>query len=297
MSFDLETYLSERKLKVEETLKSLWLPAKTQDPTILYEAMHYSLFADGKRIRPILTLASGELLGLTEDDVMPIAASLEMIHVFSLIHDDLPAMDDDDLRRGQPTNHKVYGDAIAILAGDGLLAQAFLPLTAFDLTKFSAQNVFSLICLIIESTGAPGMIGGQVIDMESEGKMISLDRLKTLHRMKTGALIKAAVVGPAILSGAEAKTKMALENYGDAIGLAFQIADDILDVEGGVEIGKDLGSDGARGKSTYPSLMGIDEAKRESMRTLEKALFALEEFDEKAEPLRAIARYIVKRKK
>jgi geranylgeranyl diphosphate synthase type II len=220
-----------------------------------------------------------------------------MIHVFSLIHDDLPAMDNDNLRRGQPTNHKVYGDAVAILTGDGLLAQAFLPLTTLDLTQFAAQNVLSLIRLIAESTGTPGMIGGQVMDVESEGKSISLDRLKTLHRMKTGALLKAAVVGPAILSGADAKIKTALENYGDAIGLAFQIADDILDIEGGVEIGKDVGSDVARGKSTYPALMGMDGAKRELICTLETALEALSIFDHRAEPLRAIARYIVERKK
>lgn len=297
MSFDLKSYLSERKTRVEEALKSNWMPAKNQDPAILHEAMHYSLFADGKRIRPILTLASGELLGLAEDDVMPIAISLEMIHVFSLIHDDLPAMDNDDLRRGQPTNHKVYGDAMAILAGDGLLAQAFLPLTSFDLTKFAPQNVLHLIRLIAESTGSLGMIGGQVIDMKSEGKAISLDRLKELHRMKTGALLKASVVGPAILSGADPKIKTALENYGDAIGLAFQIADDILDIEGGVEIGKDVGSDEARGKSTYPSIMGMDEAKIERTRLFEAALTALSILDNKAEPLRAIARYVVERKK
>jgi len=297
MSFDLKSYLLERKLRIEEALKSHWMPAKTQDPAILHEAMHYSLFTDGKRVRPILTLASGELLGLTEDDVMPIAASLEMIHVFSLIHDDLPAMDDDDLRRGQPTNHKVYGDAVAILAGDGLLAQAFLPLTTLDLTQFAAQNVLGVIRLIAESTGSLGMIGGQAIDMKSEGKTISLDRLKTLHRMKTGTLLKAAIMGPAVLSGADTKIKTALENYGDAIGLAFQIADDILDIEGGVEVGKDVGSDVARGKSTYPSLMGMDGAKRERTRALETALTALSIFDHRAEPLRAIARYIVERKK
>lgn len=297
MNFDLKSYLAERKAKVEDALKSRWMPAKTVDPAVLHEAMHYSLFADGKRIRPILTLAAGELLGLKDDDVMPIAAALEMIHVFSLIHDDLPAMDDDDLRRGQPTNHKVYGEAMAILAGDGLLAEAFVPLTSFDLGKFAAQNVLSLIRLIAEATGTSGMIGGQVIDMESEGKAISLDRLRTLHRMKTGALIKAAIVGPAVLSGADAKTKTALADYGDAIGLAFQIADDILDIEGGAEIGKDVGSDVARGKSTYPSLMGMAGAKAERTRALEAALTALSVFDHKAEPLRAIANYIVARKK
>lgn len=295
--FDLKSYLSERKQLVEESLHTRWMPKKTNGPGALHEAMHYSLFADGKRIRPVLVLAAAEVLGLTHEDVLPIAASLEMIHVFSLIHDDLPAMDDDDLRRGQPTNHKVYGDAVAILAGDALLAHAFIPLTELSLKKFPAENILQVIRLMAEATGTPGMIGGQVIDLESEGKQITLERLRELHRRKTGALIRAAVVAPAVLSGADDKARQSLSDYGDAIGLAFQIADDILDIEGGAELGKDIGSDVAKGKSTYPALMGMDGAKRERTRTLEAALTALKDFDVRAEPLRAIARYIVERKK
>lgn len=295
-AFELRSYLAQKKKVAEEAL-ARWMPEKTLDPVRLHESMYYSLFADGKRIRPILTFAAADVVGLAQDDVLPIAASLEMVHVFSLIHDDLPAMDDDDLRRGQPTNHKVYGDAVAILAGDALLAQAFVPLCGLNAKKFGAVNVLAVIRLIAEATGSSGMIGGQVIDLESEGKKIPLDRLKTLHRMKTGALIKTAIIAPAALSGAEDKVMNKLQEYGDAIGLAFQIADDILDIEGGAEIGKDVGSDVENGKSTYPALMGLDGAKKERARMLDKAFGALAEFDSKADALRAIARFIVERKK
>jgi geranylgeranyl diphosphate synthase type II len=295
-AFEIKSYFAQKKKIVEEAL-SRWMPEKAADPARLHESMYYSLFADGKRVRPILTLAAAEVAGLAQDDVLPLAAALEMIHVFSLIHDDLPAMDDDDLRRGQPTNHKVYGDAVAILAGDALLAQAFVPLCGLNAKKFGAANVLAVIRMIAEATGSPGMIGGQFIDLESEGKKVPLERLKTLHRMKTGALIRAAVVAPAVLAGTEDAVMKGLEEYGDAIGLAFQIADDILDIEGGAEIGKDVGSDVENGKSTYPALMGLDGAKKERSRMMDKAFGALAEFDSKADALRAIARFIVERKK
>jgi geranylgeranyl diphosphate synthase type II len=187
MMRDLKTYLEEKKRLVEDTMRKRWLSDPDLDPTTLHQSMQYSLFADGKRVRPALTLAVADVLGMAQNDVLPIAAALEMIHVFSLIHDDLPAMDDDDLRRGQPTNHKVFGEGMAILAGDALLALAFVPLTEFDLKKYRAENVLKVIRMIAEATGAPGMIGGQVIDIESEGKTIPIDRLRTLHRLKTGA--------------------------------------------------------------------------------------------------------------
>jgi geranylgeranyl diphosphate synthase type II len=296
MPFDLNSYFKEKIALVDENLKR-GMPAQNEDPATLHESMHYSLMAPGKRIRPILVLASAATLGLGDEDVLPLAISLEMIHVFSLIHDDLPAMDDDDLRRGQPTNHKVYGDAVAILAGDALLAQAFIPLTRCNTEKFRAENILAVIKLMAEATGTAGMIGGQVIDLESEGKIINLPRLQKLHRLKTGALIRAAVLSPAILSGAgEVQTK-SLTAYGEAIGLAFQIADDILDIEGGTELGKDIGSDVANGKSTYPALLGLEDAKKAAHDALNMAISSLEPFGEKADILRHIAKFIVARKK
>lgn len=295
MTFDLSSYFKEKKLTIENALK-LYLPKQEVDPAPLHESMSYSVFAPGKRIRPILTLASASALGISESSVLPIACSLEMIHVFSLIHDDLPAMDDDDLRRGKPTNHKVYGEALAILAGDNLLAHAFVPLTMLDSTYFSSENIIKLIQKIALATGSEGMIAGQVIDILSEGKSISLERLKQLHRNKTGALIRIAVEAPAIVNGSSSEQRKALVKYGESIGLAFQIADDILDIEGGAEIGKDIGSDIANGKATYPALMGMEGAKKEAKRTLEEALTALDIFGNNAEPLREIAKFIVQRK-
>lgn len=295
MTFDLKQYFNEKKSLVDEHLKR-YVPAKEQDPQKLHEAMHYSLFASGKRIRPILCLATAEALDLPLDDVLPLACSLEMIHVFSLIHDDLPAMDDDDLRRGQPTNHKVYGEALAILAGDNLLSHAFDPLTQLNQKKYAPSNIIQIIQQYALATGSQGMIAGQVIDIESEGKQIDLERLKKLHRHKTGALIRLAVEGPALLCQAPLQTLKNLQAYGENIGLAFQIADDILDIEGDASLGKDLGSDIEKGKATYPSLMGIEQAKQEAARVLEESLNCLKDFGEKADPLRHIARFVVARR-
>lgn len=296
MEFDLGLYLDRCRLFVEEGLTS-HLPPETNDPVNLQKAIRYSLFAPGKRVRPALVFASADALGLLWKDVLPIAVALEMVHVFSLIHDDLPAMDDDDLRRGQPTNHKVFGEAMAILAGDALLAQAFVPLTQLDQNRFSGSHILKVIREMAHATGVAGMIGGQVIDMESEGKSIGLDRLKVLHRLKTGALIRFAVLAPALLSGQDQNTLAALDDYAQNAGLAFQIADDILDVEGGAEIGKDVGSDARRGKSTYPALLGMAGAKAERERVFGCALKALEVMGDKAAALRAIARFIVERHK
>lgn len=296
MEFDLNLYLDRCRHFVEEGLTS-HLPPETSDPVNLQKAIRYSLFAPGKRVRPALVFASADALGLEWNDVLPIAVALEMVHVFSLIHDDLPAMDDDDLRRGQPTNHKVFGEAMAILAGDALLAQAFVPLTELNQNRFSGDAIINVIRELAHATGVAGMIGGQVIDMESEGKNIDLDRLKVLHRLKTGALIRFAVVAPALLSGQNQNTLTALDAYAQNAGLAFQIADDILDVEGGAEIGKDVGSDARRGKSTYPAILGMEAAKMERARVFECALKALESLGDKTVALKAIARFIVERRK
>lgn len=297
MTFDVTQYLKDNRRLIDDAMATRWLAPKDTDPAKLYESMHYSLFADGKRIRPILTIAAADALGIPVKDVLPIAASLEMIHVFSLIHDDLPAMDDDDLRRGQPTNHKVFGEATAILAGDALIAQAFIPLSELNCERYDPKDVLQVIRLVAESTGAAGMVGGQVIDLESEGKSISLDRLKRLHRLKTGALLRCSILAPAILCHASKAEQQALSVFGDAVGLAFQIKDDILDIEGGAEIGKDVGSDVANGKSTFPALMGLQNAKQEAQFVLQTGLDALSCFDERADALRALAHFVVERKK
>jgi geranylgeranyl diphosphate synthase, type II len=295
MTFNLQNYLKEKQQLIDIHLREHWMDPDNTDPEKLHQSMHYSLFAKGKRIRPILVMASAEALKIPAIDVLPIAASLEMIHVFSLIHDDLPAMDDDDLRRGQPTNHKVYGEATAILSGDALLAQAFVPLAELNAKKYNPLNILKLIRTFAFATGTKGMIAGQMIDLESEGKKIDLERLKKLHRHKTGALIRLAVEAPAILADTKKEALDHMIQYGESIGLAFQIADDVLDIVGGEELGKDIGSDEERGKSTYPSLLGLEESKKEAQKALDQALRALDYFDESAIPLRELAKFIVNR--
>lgn len=296
MNFDLKSYLNEQMDRVNRALAT-HLPPKTEFPPVLHDSMHYSLFAPGKRIRPILCLAGVQACGGNTDAAMPVACALEMIHAFSLIHDDLPAMDDDDLRRGVPTNHKVYGEAVAILSGDALIAQAFLVLGRLKDSSFPANRVLEVIADIAWATGSAGMVGGQVVDMESEGKSLDVLKLKRLHQLKTGRLIAVSVLSGAKLATAESERLEAIKTYGEAIGLAFQIADDILDITGGPEIGKDVGSDMANHKSTYPSVMGIDAARVEARSLVDKALHALDGFGEEAEALRAIASYIIERKK
>jgi geranylgeranyl diphosphate synthase type II len=255
------------------------------------------VFAGGKRVRPVLMLAACETVGGDLNQALPAACAMEMIHTYSLIHDDLPAMDDDDFRRGNPTNHKVYGEATAILAGDALLTEAFI-LLAGDQEHGDAAARLRVIHEIATASGSRGMVGGQVVDMESEGKgEIDLATLSYIHTHKTGALIRASVRAGAILGGATEQSLAALTHYGEAIGLAFQIADDILDVEGTTEeLGKDAGSDQARGKATYPALVGLEASKARAQELVQMALDALSIFDQRAEPLRAIASYIVKRK-
>lgn len=296
---DLKAYLKEQCGRVDAALDS-YLPKETELPHSLHKAMRYSVFAGGKRVRPILMLAACQAVGGDTDVAIPAACAMEMIHTYSLIHDDLPAMDDDDFRRGNPTNHKVFGEAIAILAGDALLTEAFKLLSNPSCAAgVPAEARLAVIHQIASCAGSHGMVGGQVVDMESEGKSdIYLPTVQYIHTHKTGALIKAAVVAGALLGGADQEKLTAITRYGAAAGLAFQIADDILDIEGTTEeIGKDAGSDQARGKATYPAVMGVAAAKQEARTMMDEAFKALELFGEEADPLREIASYIVTRKK
>ena len=261
-------------------------------PNTLYNSMHYSLSAGGKRIRPILSIASCEAVGGNIEDVIPAAIAIEMIHTYSLIHDDLPAMDNDDMRRGKPANHKVFGEATAILAGDGLLTMAFSILSA---TKNNANHL-RVIHEIALAAGPEGMVGGQQLDIENEGKKIDAPELENLHSRKTGALILAAVRTGGISGGATEMQLQALTVYGKKTGLAFQIADDILDVEGDADdVGKSIGKDAKQSKNTYPAVLGLAQSKILAGRLVDEAITALDSFDEKADPLRMIAAYIVDR--
>jgi len=293
---DIKAYLTKKREVVDKALDLLVPPAKTFPPKV-FEAMRYSLFAGGKRVRPILTIASAEALGAKTTGLLPIAGALELIHTYSLIHDDLPAMDDDDFRRGRPTCHKVYGEAIAILAGDGLLNRAFEVLSdPRRLKSVTALRLMAITREISMASGVFGMVGGQVVDMESEGKDVDLPTLEYIHTHKTGALIRASVRAGAIYAKASEKRLKALTRYGERVGLAFQIADDILDIVGSQEeIGKDVGSDLKKGKKTFPSFYGLEESRMRAKEVSEQALAALKDFDRKADPLRELAKYIVTR--
>jgi len=292
---NLNNYLSEKKLLVENAL----LESIRDDaiPETLRKAMSYSLEAGGKRIRPILVLAGAEAVGGVASMVLPLAVAIEMIHTFSLIHDDLPAMDDDSLRRGKPTSHKVFGEANAILAGDGLLAEAFYVL-ADARGSARADLLLDVIRDVAAATGGRGMTGGQVIDMECTGRSVDEDTLMNLHSYKTGALLKVSVTSGAKLCGAGDEQLKALGSYGANIGLAFQIADDVLDVEGDQALlGKDVGSDEGNVKSTFPAVIGVEESRRKAAALIDQAISVLASFGEKAEPLRLIAEYIIEREK
>ena len=293
--FDLKTYLKHKSRLINGALNAI---LKTTDtPDRLLKAMTYALLAGGKRIRPILCLAAAETVDGDPQDVMPAACALEMIHTYSLIHDDLPAMDDDDMRRGQPTCHKAFDEATAILAGDALLTLAFQMLSSMALDQpQQAAKWLRAIHLISRAAGYCGMIQGQMLDMASEKRRFTLDELKSMHRLKTGALIEASVCCGAELVGVNDTQIQMLKKYAQNIGLAFQVTDDILNVEGDPEImGKAVGTDQRRRKSTYPALLGLAESKEFAAQLVDDALGALESFDQKADPLRAIARYIRER--
>jgi geranylgeranyl diphosphate synthase type II len=293
---DIKSYLSKKKDLVDKALEKLVPPAKTF-PASVHEAMRYSLFAGGKRVRPILAIAAAEALGAKTTDLLPLAGTLELIHTYSLIHDDLPAMDDDDLRRGRPTCHKVYGEALAILAGDGLLTMAFEVLSDPRRTgKVPANRLLAVIKEIATASGVFGMVGGQVVDMESEGKDIDFPTLEYIHTHKTGALIRASVRVGALYAKAGKRQFTALTHYGEMVGLAFQIADDILDITGTrEETGKDVGSDLQKGKKTFPSFYGLEESRRRAVEVADRAVLSLKDFDKKADPLRELAKYIINR--
>lgn len=294
---DLKKYLKEREDIINKALDSL-LPREDEFPQRLHKAMRYSVFAGGKRIRPILCLASAEVFGKPDNNVMNMACAIELIHTYSLIHDDLPAIDNDDLRRGMPTCHKVFGEATAILAGDALLTKAFQIASQPSAVSHQAAALIKAIHEIAAAAGSTGMVGGQVVDIESEGKEVAFPILEYIHIHKTGKLILVSCRAGAIMANARDKELEAIMRYGEAIGLAFQIADDILDVEGNREdVGKNIGGDVKKGKATYPSILGIDESKKRANELVDIAITSLKGFDEKAEPLREIARYIVERRK
>lgn len=291
--FSLSDYLKTRQTEVEAALDQ---SIAVGYPETIYESMRYSLMAGGKRLRPILCLAACELVGGTTEMAMPTACSLEMIHTMSLIHDDLPAMDNDDFRRGKPTNHKVYGDDIAILAGDGLLAYAFEYIAA-QTQGVPADRVLRVIAHLGKAVGAAGLVGGQVVDLESEGRPdVTVETLTWIHRHKTGALLEACVACGAILGGASEETLEQMSLYAQEIGLAFQIVDDILDITATPEaLGKTAGKDLQAQKATYPSLWGLDESRRQADQLIASAKGRLEPFGEAANPLLAIADYITAR--
>ena len=266
------------------------------------ESMRYSLYVGGKRIRPILCLAAAEAVTGREQAyrrALPVACALECIHTYSLIHDDLPAMDDDDLRRGKPTNHTVYGEAAAILAGDGLLTYAFDLLSGSATAAVDDATRIRIIQTIARAAGSLGMVGGQSLDMIYAGKQVGYEVLRSIHRSKTGALITAAVICGGLVAGASDEQLAALQDYGDNIGLAFQIVDDLLDVEATTEqLGKPAGSDIKSDKVTYPSLFGRETSRTMAREAVQNAVAALTSFDAQAGgPLRALANYIVERKK
>ena len=291
----LKAYLQDRQGIVEEALQR-YLP-ENGIPAEIYEAVRYSVFNGGKRIRPILCMAAAEAVGGDLAQVMPVACALEFIHSYSLIHDDLPSMDNDDFRRGKPTCHKVFGENMAILAGDALLTEAFVLLSRAEKVMFSAEKRLAVIQEIAQAAGISGMVGGQALDVLAEKAQPDENTLREIHRRKTGALIVAAVKSGAIIFNAGKDKIQALSEYGINVGLAFQIADDILNVEGDSELmGKGTGSDVALNKVTYPSIFGMQMAKEKLANHIEAAVASLSCFDERAMPLIVMARYIMERK-
>lgn len=293
---NLSSYFKEKRKAVDTFLKDyISVREKEKDcPRQLSDSMGYSLMAGGKRIRPILSIASYEAAGGKSDVILPIAASLELVHTYSLIHDDLPAMDNDDFRRNKPTNHKVFGEATAILAGDALLTDAF------HIISHAHAHPAKLLRVVRELTfagGPEGMVGGQTADIILEGKKAKKQDIVYIHTHKTGSLIRGSVRIGAIMAGPTSKKLNALTKYGENIGLAFQIIDDILDIIGTKEeMGKSTGADSARGKNTFPSVFGLKESEMIAERLVNESLEALEDFGSKADPLREIAKFILKRR-
>ena len=293
---DIKTYLEEKRQDVDRFLDSV-IPAENFPPATLHKSMRYSLFAGGKRVRPILAIAAYEAVGVSSPSILPCAAALELVHTYSLIHDDLPAMDNDDYRRGKLTNHKVFGEAMAILAGDALLTMAFDLISRNSLDGVDAVAQIQVVQELAGGAGNAGMVAGQVADIEAEGKDIDFATLEGVHRWKTGKLIRAAVRIGGILAGASPPALKDLTAYAEEIGLAFQIADDVLNVVGSrEELGKDAHTDASRGKKTYPAFFGVQGARKLADERVVSAIQHLQNFDSKADPLRDLARYITARK-
>ena len=295
---DLAGWIGARRPVLEAALDRA-LPPETAWPATIHRAVRYSLFAGGKRIRPLLVLAAAEAVGGEACDALPLACAVEMIHTYSLIHDDLPAMDDDDLRRGKPTSHKVFGEAIAILAGDALLTRAFHLMAEVgpDAAPEAARRRLGAIAVLGEAAGTAGLIGGQVEDLESEGRAVDAPLLERLHRAKTGALLSACVRGGAVLAGAGAEDLARLEAYGSAIGLAFQVVDDVLDgTADDAALGKTAGKDEAAGKATYVRVHGLEGARKIASGLLADAEVAVRPFGERGRILAGLAEMIVRRR-
>jgi len=290
---DIADYMQRQKKLVDSFLED-YLPPRSMYPEIIHEAMRYSVFAGGKRIRPILALATGEALGGDCRALIALAGALELIHTYSLIHDDLPSMDDDDLRRGQPTAHKKFGEGVAILAGDALLTLAFQLLAEIPVPHDQQERKIKVIHKIARAIGTScGMVGGQVVDLTTQGKPFSREQLNYIHSSKTGALIQASVRCAALLSNADENARSALADFGASIGLAFQIVDDILDIEGTPEqLGKTSGKDRVEKKATYPAMYGVETSRQVTEKLVEDAVHEVAFLGPKGEVLRELAKFI-----
>jgi len=295
-AFDLGTYMEEKRLLTEAALDAS-LVSSCKQTDVIVESMRYSLMAGGKRVRPMLVYAAAEMFGGSLEVVTPTAVAVEMIHTMSLIHDDLPAMDDDDLRRGKPTNHVLYGDDVAILAGDAMLSESFAHV-ARETKGVPAERVVKVLQIMGDCVGPLGLAGGQVMDLKSEGQPdVGMETLTWIHTHKTAALLKAAVASGAILAGASDDAVAKVEEYALKIGLAFQVADDILDIEASSEeLGKTAGKDEAVDKTTYPKLLGLERSKEVAQELVAEAKAAIAEFGDAAAPLNGLADYIIARK-
>jgi len=293
MTMNLKVYLRSRQKEIDRALER-YLPKTTTKPATLHKAMRYSLFAGGKRLRPILCLAAAEACRGKISNALPLACALECIHTYSLVHDDLPSMDNDDFRRGRPTCHKVFGDGIAVLAGDALLTIAFEIVSSAK--PASRYDMSMLLREIAVAAGSQKLIAGQVADLEAEGRKASREQLRFIHENKTAAILKTSVRLGAMSANADAKKLKAITQFGRGLGLAFQVIDDILDVTQTSEIlGKSAGKDVAAKKATYPAVMGLEKSRAEARRLTRQAHDALSIFDEKAEALHALANYLLER--
>jgi geranylgeranyl diphosphate synthase type II len=294
MSFDLDAYMKERLAAVDAAL-DVFLPPETQRPETLHKAMRYSVFAGGKRLRPILVMAGAEAVGGAAEQVIPTACAMELIHTYSLVHDDLPAMDNDDFRRGVPTNHKVFGEATAILAGDALLTLAFRLVA--DNVRQTNRSALEVVVDIADAAGHGGMVAGQVADLEAEGRQVGAETVDYIHTHKTGALIRTSLRVGARLCGATAEQVHTLSVAGADLGLAFQIVDDILDVvASSEELGKTAGKDQIQQKATYPAIHGLEASRARARDLIDAADAALAALGPRAEPIRALGRFILERK-